>query len=87
MVDIDDINGWKSGGALSGDDIYEIIGTNTETGGVLHIKISGPTEFQPTTYSVAVQKPGEVFPETWIAQGLKDATKAELKALNYAQDN
>lgn len=87
MVSISDIDGWKKGGSLAGDNIYKIIGTNEETGGVLHIKISGPTEFQSTTYTVAVQKPGETFPETYVAQGVEDETEAEMKALEYAREN
>lgn len=87
MVDISDIDGWKDQGSLAGDDIHKIIGEKPGTGAVLHIKISGPTRYQSTTYSVAVQLPGETFPETYIERGIETKEKAELVALEYARKN
>lgn len=87
MIDIENIDGWKKGGSLAGRNVHKIIATDPETGGVLHIKISGPTRYQSTTYTVAVQQPGEPFPDTYVDQGIEDETEAKLKALQYAQDN
>lgn len=85
MVNISELDGWKSGGTLAGNKIYKVIGTNSN-GGVLHITISGPTEFSSTTYSVVVKQPGDVFGD-FIEQGLESKTEAEIAALQYAQNN
>ena len=87
MVDIRDISGWKKGGSMAGRDIHRVIGTKPDTGEVLHIKISGPTRYQSTSYTVALQEPRESFPNEYIAQGVEDETEAEIKALKYAQEN
>lgn len=87
MIDISDINGWEKGGALAGRDVHKVVATDPDTGEVLHIKISGPTRHQSTTYTVALQEPGETFPSEYIAQGLEDETEAKIKALKYAQEN
>lgn len=87
MVEITDIDGWEHGGALAGRDVYKILGQDSETGAVLHLKIRGPTESKSTTYVVALQKPGDTFPETYIATGIESVTEAELKALEYAQNH
>jgi len=87
MIDVSDIKGWEKGGALAGRDVHKVIATDPDTGEVLHIKISGPTRYQSTTYTVALQKPGEAFPSEYIAQGLEDETEANIKALKYAQEN
>lgn len=87
MVDIKNISGWEKGGALAGRDIHKVIATDPDTGEVLHLKISGPTRYQSTTYTVALQEPGESFPSEYIAQNVEDETEAEIEALKYAQEN
>lgn len=86
MIDIDNIKGWEKGGMVAGDNIHEVIATKTGTDKVLHIRISGPTEYQSTTYSVALDKTGDVFPE-YIEQGIEDEMKAKIRALEYARKN
>lgn len=86
MVDITKINGWENGGALAGENIHRVIATDSDTGEVLHIKISGPTRHQSTTYTVALQKPSEALPSEYIEQGVESETEAEIKALMYAQE-
>lgn len=86
MVEISNMDGWEEGGALAGENVHQVIATDSNTGEVLHIKISGPTRHQSTTYTVALQKPGEAFPSEYIEQGVEDEMEAEIKALKYAQE-
>lgn len=87
MVSISDLDGWSGGGAFAGESVHKVLGTNEETGAVLLIKINGPTEFRSTSYDVVVQKPGAVFPEVYVAQGVKSEMDAEIEALQYAKEN
>lgn len=79
MIDVDDIRGWKSGGAMAGQGLT-ILGTNKETEVVCYIKTIGPGTHTSTSYTVGVSYAGN---KKIIEGRFSDKTKAKIRAADF----